>query len=135
MTVSEARGALFGWFEKQDSFCLERDYSKLLLITDTSDEEKKAGILGALEDFIETGFVKKAEYEGVAYYILSKPFSAFDQHITINAQTAQMVSRSINNFCQVMGDKRDWCDVNNVSERDVINLTNIIHIISEREIS
>jgi hypothetical protein len=132
MTVGETREALFQWFESNESFALERDYSKLVLITDTTDEEKKAGIKAALTDFVELSFVKESEYEGVTYHFLIQPFHSMEQNITLNSQTALSVSKSINNFCELINDHRDWCDCKNVSEKDILNLTSIIQMMYDK---
>ena len=133
MTISEARSALFDWFEKNESFSLERDYSKLILITDCEDQEKKAGVDCALRDFVDAEFLKVSEYEGISYFFLVKPFSSYEQDITLNAETCAAVSRSINDFCEVLDDNRDWCDPRNVREKDVFNLTNIITILCNKK--
>tara|TARA_Y100000310_G_C20225070_1_gene597534 strand:- start:149 stop:556 length:408 start_codon:yes stop_codon:yes gene_type:complete len=133
MTLSDAREALFQWFEQSGSFSLERDASKLLLITDGGDEEKKACILATLQDFIDAGMIKRGVYEDIEYYFLIRPFEAMEQQIQLNAQTARTVSKCINNFCDILQDQRDRCDPTNVTERDVFNLTNIIEILSVKD--
>jgi hypothetical protein len=133
MTLSDARESLFLWFERQGSFSLERDVSKLLLITDSGDEEKKACVLAALRDFTDAGMIRCGTYEDVEYYFLVRPFEAMEQNIQLNSQTARCVSTCINNFCDVLQDHRDRCDPTNITEKDVFNLTNIIEILSVKD--
>ena len=130
MTLSDAREALFHWFQDHGSFSLERDASKLLLITDDGDEEKKACILAALESFMEASVVNRGSYEDTNYYFLIRPFDSMEQNIQLNAQTAVCVSRCINTFCGAIGDNRDWSDPTSITEKDIYNLTNIIDIMS-----
>ena len=126
MTISDARQALFVWYDKNDSFCLERDYSKLILIHDGEDDEKKACVLGALKNFEEATLISKSEYGETEYYFLIKPFATLEQNVTLNAQTATLVSSNINQFCELINDNRDFCDPTEINEKDIYNLINII---------
>ena len=128
MTISDVRTALFGWYEENEAFCLEKDFFKLMLITDGTEGEKKAAILAGLEDFENASLIKSSKYEDITYYFLVKPFSALEQSVSLNAQSVLAVSTCINEFCEVIEDKRDWCDPMNITEKDVYNLTNIISI-------
>ncbi len=126
MTVIDARGSLFSWFESNDSFCLERDCSKLILIHDGEDGEKKACVLAALSEFIDADLLSKSEYGDIEFFFLKRPFASMDQTVSLNAVVAASVSEEVNNFCQLINDERDFCDPTSIRERDVGNLINII---------
>ena len=126
MTVNDARQALFSWYDKNDSFVIERDYTKLLLINEEGNEEKKACISAALGDFEKAGLVTSSTYGENEYHILIKPFSTIEQTLSLNAQTATMVSQEVNEFCRLIEDDRDVCDPTDVKEKDIYNLINII---------
>ena len=126
MTVIDARSSLFSWFETNDSFCLERDTSKLILIHDGEDGEKKACVLAALSDFIEADLLSKSTYGDKDFFFLKRPFSSLEQTVSLNAVVATSVSEEVNRFCTLIDDSRDYCDPTSIQERDIGNLVNII---------
>jgi hypothetical protein len=133
MTIDDARNALWDWFETHDSFQLERDVSKLLLIHDESDEEKRACVRGALKDFAETALVKESIESQTTYYILNKPIDMYEQTVSLNFVTAKQVALTVNSFCEAIGDKTDWVDRSSVQEKDVRSLIAIINILEKRQ--
>ena len=126
MTVIDARASLFSWFESNDSFSLERDCSKLILIHDGEIEEKKACVLAALSDFITADLLSKSEYDGTEFFFLQRPFKSMDQSVSLNAVVATNVSEEVNKFCELIDDDREHCDPTSIQERDIGNLINII---------
>jgi len=131
MTIDDARNALWDWFESHDSFQLERDVSKLILIHDEGEEEKRACVRGALKDFAETALVKESVEEQTAYYILNKPIDMYEQTVSLNFVTAKQVALTVNNFCEAVGDKTDWVDRSNVQEKDIRSLIAIISLLEK----
>jgi hypothetical protein len=132
MTIDDVRNALWSWFESNDSFEIERDGSKLLLLTDGEMDEKQAGIKCALADFAESGVVKKCEHKEKTYYILTKSIDMYEQSVSLNFVTARQLALTVNNFCEVIGDKTDWVDRESVQEKDVRSLIAIINILEEK---
>ena len=134
MTIDNARTYLWEWFGKKDIFLLERDAGSLvwLVESDEQEEERNAALIGALEDFVSGGMVKKVSYADKEYYILDKPFESLDQTITINQHTAGQVALTINNFCEAIGDRTDWADQGNLGEKDVRSLVAITSILESK---
>jgi len=132
MTIDDAKSALWDWFESNDSFEIERDSSKLLLLTDGETEEKDACVIGALGDFVEMKFVKRCQYKDKEYYILEKPIEMYEQTVSINHVTAKQFALTVNNFCEAIGDKTDWVTRGNIQEKDIRSLIAIINILEER---
>ena len=58
MTVHEAGAQLYGWFSNNDCYDPEKDFNKLVLVTE-SEEQDKAAIECALESLEEVVIVKK----------------------------------------------------------------------------
>lgn len=121
MTIVEAANKLIDFFSKSDSFCIEDNYNDLINISNTPDEDKIA-ILLALEDLEKNDLIKGHLTGKKKVFILKKPFESFDQNITINGFTCGMIGKIINDFCDKIKDKRDYCDVKNINEKDIRNL-------------
>ena len=56
------------------------------------------------------------------YYILNRPFEAFDQSVTLTYTTAYMVASSLQEFCEAIEDYTDAPDVSSITEKDIKNL-------------
>ena len=121
MTILEAANKIIEHFNKKESFCMEEDYRDLMQISETPDEDKIAFIL-ALEDLEKNDFVKSHNHNKKRIYILKKPLNSFDQNITIGGFTCNMIGKVINDFCDKIKDKRDYCDTRNINEKDIRNL-------------
>jgi len=130
MTITDATNQLWSWFETHDSFELERDTDLLCSMNeefDTSDPEAtKATIELALERLKEMKFIDYAKRDDKAYYVLERSFDAFEQTVSINPHTAKFVQSEINEFCDILNDKTDYCETSNISEKEIRNLINII---------
>jgi hypothetical protein len=61
MTVVDATNMLFDWFSEHDSFELEKDFMKIIAVTETPEEDRSA-FLCALDGFEQNAFVKSVEY-------------------------------------------------------------------------
>ena len=55
MTVIDATNNLFEWFSENDSFELDKDFIKIISVTDTPEEDKTA-FLCALDNFEQNAF-------------------------------------------------------------------------------
>lgn len=121
MTILDASNRLFEHFSKKDSFNIETDYTNLMQISETPDEDKIAFIL-ALEEMEKTEFIKSHQIGKKKIYILKKPFASYEQNIVIAGLTCNLVAKVINEFCDKIKDKRDYCDAKNITEKDIRNL-------------
>ena len=46
-----------------------------------------------------------------------------DQDVTIDYSTALKISNILNEFCEKIDDQTDLCDVADIKEKDLVNLT------------
>ena len=90
MTVLEASGELFNWFDKNDKFDLEEDISKLLKKPSKSD---KAAIKCALDEFEQMEVIRSTEISGEKIWVLKKDFGNFDQEVKLSPKGIVLVSR------------------------------------------
>jgi len=121
MTIVEAVNKLLEHFGKKDSFSIEEDYLNLMQLSETPEENKIAFIL-ALEDLDKNEFVKCYTQGKKKIYILKKPLNSFEQNVMIGGFTCSMIAKVINDFCDKIKDKRDYCDAKNINEKDIRNL-------------
>ena len=125
MTILEACVKAYKWFEKNDYFELEKDFKKVVLITE-SEEEDKACLLCALNKLVEQKAISKGYMHGKDIYILNKPLDSLEQDVTIDAETALKVSEVINKFCDEIKDHKDVSDPSKITNKDIFNLSLIL---------
>jgi hypothetical protein len=133
MTVLEASNELYSWFSENDTFCLDKDFIKVIAITETPEEDK-AAFLCALKDFEKSKLILSSEINSTEYWILNKKFYSYAQNVQINPELALALAGIINKFCEVIGDSTDLCDPANVEEKDIKNLIYITNVlVSEKK--
>lgn len=125
MTILDACVEAYKWFEKNDYFEIERDFKKVILITE-SEEEDKACLLCALDKLVEQKAVSKGWVDGRGIYILNKSLESVEQEIKIDTETALKVSEVINRFCDEIKDHKDVCDPSKITNKDVFNIALIL---------
>lgn len=121
MTILEAVNKLLEHFIKKDSFNLDIDYANLMNISESPDEDKISFIL-ALEDMEKNDFIKSHQIGKKKIYILKKPIISYEQNLLLAGFTCNMIAKVINDFCEKIKDKRDYCDARSVNEKDIRNL-------------
>ena len=132
MTIQEASGHLYQWFSENDCYNPEEDYNKLVLISETQEEDK-AAIECSLESFEEAMIIKKKQIAGSIYWVLQKKFSLIEQSIPISAKTALIVYNHVKMYIESAGLQDEYeCDPLNISEKDVRILIDSIKILSEK---
>ena len=132
MTIYEAGGLLFKWYSDKDSYCPNRDHSKLILVSDTLEEDK-AAVLCALETFEDTNIVKRKKIGEDEYWVLNQKFSAASQNIEISSTTALKVYGLVNLYTESTGLSEDYeCDALNISEKDIEILVTAVMILSKK---
>ena len=120
MTVLDASGLLFEWFAENDSFNLSEDFKRIVLVTDSPERDRVAVTL-ALSNLEETGVIKKSSYEEENYWVLTKPFSTYEQTVSVSPLLAASISKVINDYCEYLDDKTDLADPSNLQEKDLQN--------------
>ena len=134
MTVLEATGHLYNWFQESTSFSLEKDFIKVIPITE-HPERDRAAFLCALKEFEEGKVVSRSKVDDIEYWILEKPFDQYTQTVTVSPDLCLTLSAIVNNFCESVGNDSDLCDPTNVKEDDFKNLLYIANLlITEKKI-
>ena len=132
MTVHEAGAQLYGWFSNNDCYDPEKDFNKLVLLTE-SEEQDKAAIECALESLEEVVIVKKKTIKDKDYWVLNKKFASVEQSVNISASTALSIYDHVQMYIEVLGLENSYdCDVQNLSEKDILILLEIISTMSKK---
>ncbi len=121
MTIYEASGLLFNWFRDNDSFVLEEDFKKVVLISEEKDRET-ACVTAALNHLEGMELIKKEQVGEKEIWILRKSFRQFEQNVEISAETSATIANVINDFCDLIEDTTDYCDATSITEKDISNL-------------
>lgn len=125
MTVQDASNLLFTWFEQSDSFEINRDIKKAVPIIDNEEETVIAFKL-ALESLEKMELIGSKEHGDKKYYILLKHMDSYQQNVEVGPWTAKFITNEINDFCNLVEDNTDLCQVTSITEKDVRNLAHII---------
>ena len=121
MTVLDASGKLFSWFQDNDSFCLQEDLNKVILITEDRKRDT-ASLRAGLKSLEEGGLIKEQVIGEAEYWVLSRPFESFEQTVELSAPLTKAIAEQINGFCDLINDQRDRCDAASIKEKDIRNL-------------
>jgi hypothetical protein len=142
MTVQDGSNVLFEWFGTNDSFVMERDFVNALTKSgyklENSEVDKialelalqslvESSMLGTLTKEESVGAGKSKEKQGVDYWVLQRPYDAWQQNLELTPMTAKYIAGEINSFCEMLDDKSDMADSSRINEKD---LRNLIHIIN-----
>jgi len=127
MTVLEGSNELYKWFSENDSFCLEKDFIKIISITETPERDR-ATMLCALENFEKSELVSSSQIDDKRYWVIEKPFHSYAQSVSISPELALTLAGIINNFCEIVDNETDYCDTANIEEKDIKNLIYIANI-------
>ena len=134
MTITDGTNFLFDWFSEHDSFELEKDFMKIISVTETPEEDRSA-FLCALDNFEQNAFVKSVEYKEVRRWILAKSYASYEQTITVGPETCHGVALIINTMCDTIGDQTDRCEATNILEKDIRNLVGLTNFMSNDRVA
>jgi len=133
MTVFDAEIELYKWFSEHHSFEINRDFPKIVLVSDTPEDDR-AAFLSALKDYESSSLVSVSVWDDKKYWILKRPFESIPQNVSVGSGVAMGMSNIINNFCEMTGDDADRCDPKDITEKDITNLLAICNLaLSEHE--
>lgn len=121
MTVLDASNSLVEWFLKNDSFCIEEDFNKIVLISENKERET-AAVRAGLDKLIQLKLITRYEIHEKEYWVLSKPIEQYEQEVEINAALAKDIADVINEFCDEIEDQLDRCDSTDLSPKDIKNI-------------
>ena len=141
MTVFEAYGKLWDFFKDSDSFVMEEDFRKIILITETPARDR-AAVQSALDDWVGSKVLAREiqvcwnkelkDNEKKVIYILKKPMDSNEQSVSVNANMAGYITREINSFCELIEDKTDWSDPTDINQKDILNVLHILNFYKEK---
>jgi hypothetical protein len=114
MTILEASASLFSWFAEHDSFNMDNDFQKIVVVTESPDEDKAAINLG-LKKWEEMNMVERSG----DYWVLSRKLATMEQNITINSETALIISTFNSKYAELVKDNTYQCDPTNIQEKDI----------------
>ena len=132
MTVFEAYSKLWTYFKENDSFIMEDNFHDIILVSDEPARDK-ACIQSALDDWTKTemlvlqkDFSWKPDSPKKNIYTLKKSLDSNEQSIPIHPNLAGIMMNEINSFCELIEDKTDWCNPNDLGSKDIMNLLHIL---------
>ena len=141
MTVFEAYGKMWEFFKEKDSFVMEEDFRKIVLITEYPSRDK-AAVQCALDDWAKSGMLTRQEQvawnkelkdnERKIIYVLKKPLDSNEQSVSVSANLAGYITREINQFCELIEDKTDWSDPTDLDQKDILNVLHILNFYKEK---
>ena len=114
MTIFEASASLYIWFSENDSFNMDKNFSKVVLLTETPEEDKAALELG-LKKWEEMSMVEKSG----DYWVLSKKLSTMEQSVAIASDTAAVISEFTSKYAELVNDNSYVCDPMDIKEKDI----------------
>lgn len=120
MTILEAQNLLYQYFETHDFF--SKDSLKKILSISEDPQEEEAAIFAALDNFEKSELLKKVEHKNVIYYILIKPFAAYNQTISISSNLAKDIALLVNKYCDKIGNSAEKVDAHSITEMDIKKL-------------
>jgi len=132
MTILDAGGKLYEWFAEHDSFNLEEDFSKIILVTDHPNRDR-AAFFRALEDLKRVEIIDDCQIDDKLYWILKKPFMSYSQTIEIQPDLAITISGIVNKFCEMMDNEDNICDPVNIHSDDIKKVIYIANLMLQQK--
>ena len=126
--IEAAQNLLFKYFEENNVFNLEKDVKNIVKISE--DRELDAKIFrNAIAAFEESKLVAQV---GDSTWILKKPINAYNQNVTISYATAVEMGEILSRCFGIMKVPLQY-DPINVSEKDVLNLIDLLKVMTEEK--
>lgn len=136
MNILQASGLLLTWFTEKEFFNFKSDLKVLTKGVKITDEQAEAVTLCALNSLESAGYIKKvAVAGGNEHWVLVKSLQLFDQQLVISAFTANRVSKTINAFYQMVGEKDFVSNPTQISELDLTHLLFVCNMLAQSAIS
>lgn len=132
MNIISASNKIIQWFSKNDTFNMEDHFKELILISE-SIEYEKAAVLCALEELKKIDIVRDCQIKTKTYWILFKPIEQLNQNVLLSGNTANIISKIINDFCEATNDTQNICDSKSITDKDINNLLLIVSKIKNIE--
>jgi len=127
MNILESSLKLYEWFNLNDSFCLEEDFIKLMVVSDDEDRDK-ASLLCALSNLEKYEVIQGQETKNKKIWIVERPLESMPQKIDIDYSLALSIAHVINEAAEKYRVKESVCDAGNITAdnlKDLIVLAGI----------
>ena len=121
MTIFDASTKLFDWYATHDFFEMEEHFIPLVMISENEGPDR-AAVQIALNELVKLELIQSEKIDDKTYYILKKSLDAFEQSLSVDHQTANVMAETINSFCDRVGDQTDYCDVKDITVKDLRNV-------------
>ena len=139
MNVLESSLKLYEWFSSNDSFCLEQDFLKLVIVS--GDEERdKASILCALKNLEKYEIIQSQEVDYKKQkrrvWVLERPLERMPQKVEIDYELAITIAHVVNDAAEKYNVKESVCDAGNITANNIKDLIVLagINLKSEEEL-
>ena len=134
MTVFESSMSLWRWFSDHDYFSMEKDFKKIIPISD-SEKKDTCSIRLALKSLEETGMISKSEDSEI--WVLKRKLDESDQEVCITHSTALEISMIINTFVECLGSENFMqnykCDPSCLKEQDIKSLCFVAQTMADKD--
>ena len=125
MNILESSLKLYEWFSSNDSFCLEEDFIKLIIVSD-NEERDKASLLCALNNLEKYEIIQSQEInfkkEKRKVWIIERPLESIPQKVEIDHTVALTIAQVVNKAASKYNVKDSVCDPSNISSDNIKDL-------------
>ena len=139
MNILDSSLKLYEWFDSNDSFCLEEDFLKLVLVSGDPERDKAAMLLalGNLEKY-EIIQSREVEFkkEKRRVWVIERPLETLPQKVDIDYSLALSIAHVINDAAEKYNVKESVCDAGNITADNLKDLLVLagINLKSEEEL-
>lgn len=131
MTILEAQYVVLEHFVENTTID-KGQLNQLCSKSKTRKAEDLAAFLGALEDLVISGIIKKIEkdksIDSDAIWVLKKPLSLYEQNVIIDGQTAIEIANIIREFSDAIKSEDISANPLGIQQKDIIMLMQIINM-------
>ena len=125
MNILESSLKLYEWFNLNDSFCLEEDFLKLMVVSG-DPERDKASVLSALNNLEKYEINQSQEIdfkkEKRRIWVIERPLESMPQKIDIDHSVALSIAHVINEAAEKYKVKESVCDAGNITSQNLKDL-------------
>jgi hypothetical protein len=139
MNILDSSLKLYEWFDSNDSFCLEEDFLKLVLVSGDPERDKAAMLLalGNLEKY-EIIQSREVEFkkEKRRVWVIERPLETLPQKVDIDYSLALSIAHVSNDAAEKYNVKESVCDAGNITADNLKDLLVLagINLKSEEEL-
>jgi len=133
MTITEVKNQLISHFQSNSVLTLDSVSFKSIELDKETENLREQVIRAALEELETIGMVKKLVNPTGDAWILTQSFGSFTQQVTLSPHCAEWLANTLNQFREANEMDGDECDKTRITEKDIVNLLEILHTILEIE--